>query len=75
MFKFNNNTIQVQQQGINKILLIAKDDLILIGLENGKEGKVVSCNKESYIDCGDQDLVHLYLKFKKISLQINNSKK
>ena len=75
MFKFNNNTIQVQQQGINKILLIAKDDLILIGLENGREGKVVSCNKENYIDCCDQDLVHLYLKFKKISLQINNSKK
>lgn len=30
MFKFNNNTIQVQQYNINKILLICKDDLILI---------------------------------------------
>ena len=36
MFKFSNNTIQVQQQNINKILLIAKDDLILIGLKNGR---------------------------------------
>ena len=75
MFKFSNNTIQVRQNDLNKNLLIGKDELILITLEKGVVTNQIKCSKEGYIDCADKDLIHLYLKFKKISLQINNTKK
>jgi len=75
MFKFNNNNIQVRQQDLNKILLITKDDLHLVTLDKGNKICEITCTKEDYIECQDKDLIHLYLKFKKISTQISNTKK
>lgn len=40
MFKFSNNSIQVRQLGLNKLLLVTNDELVLVALNNGKE---VSC--------------------------------
>ena len=75
MFKFNNNNIQVKQLDLNKILLITKDELHLVTLDKGNKIGEITCSKEDYIGCQDKDLIHLYLKFKKISTQINNTKK
>ena len=74
MFKLSNNHIQVRHQDLNKILLITKDQLVLITIEKGREVLQVTYQRENYIDCPDKDLIHLYLKFKKISSQINAKK-
>lgn len=70
MFKFSNNSIQVRQTDLDKILLVAGEEIILITLSNGKESNKIVCTKEDYIECLDKDLIHLYLKFKKISSQM-----
>lgn len=75
MFKFSNNNIQVRQTGFEKDLLVTNDQLVLITLKNGKEVKKLVCNKEKYSDSTDKDLIHLYLKFKKINNQIVGMKK
>ena len=36
MFKFSNNSIQVIQHGLNKILLVANEELVFVTLNNGK---------------------------------------
>jgi len=45
MFKFSNNNIQVKQNDLNKILLITKDELLLITIEKAKEVKSIACPK------------------------------
>lgn len=74
MFKFSNNCIQVMQQGVNKILLVANEELVFVTLNNGKETHKAIYNKDNYLECPDRDLIHLYLKFKKISYQMANKK-
>jgi len=75
MFKLSNNSIQVRQTGLDKDLLVTNDELVLITLKNGKEVNRFACPKEKYIDSPDKDLVHLYLKFKKINNQMASMKK
>lgn len=49
MFKFSNNSIQVRQIGMNKLLLVTNDELILISLNNAKEINKLVYTKENYI--------------------------
>lgn len=74
MFKFSNNSIQVKQMGMNKFLLVTNDELVLISFNNAKETNKLVYTKENYIECPDKDLIHLYLKFKKISAQMSGKK-
>lgn len=70
LFKFNNNHIQVKQADLPKTLLVTADELVLITLSNGAEVQKYVCPKDKYDECPDKDLIHLYLKFKKISSQL-----
>lgn len=49
MFKFSNNHIEVIQQGLNKILLVANDELVFVTVSNGKETAKVVYNKDNYL--------------------------
>lgn len=74
MFKFSNNSIQVKQVGMNKLLLVANDELVLVSLTSANEANKLVYTKDNYIECPDKDLIHLYLKFKKISAQMSGKK-
>lgn len=75
LFRFSNGNYQIYQHGLDKTLLIAGSDLILVTVKEGMEVGRHCDTVDDYVSGKNRDLIGLYCKFTKISAEMKRRKK